>query len=496
YTNMFNYFELNAVILDDPWWKLWGGIRANAGISSVWLGCTNEQTNIINEKILLTEAGNLKILSVKPDTSDIGQEVAISGRGFGKDRIANLVYFNSIPAVEYSLWNDTLITVKVPLGAVSGKIYVSVNGINSNTLDIRIFVPSRPFGQLWAWGNNEFGQLGDSTNILSYEPVKINPLWNCVAASAGMSYSLAINTYGKLYSWGNNSGGELGNGYTGNRNNPGQIGNAEDKWSFISASAFYSNSLGVTEEGWMLGWGRNDYGQVGDGTRQPKYSPIQIWGHDWAKVSVRGFHTLAITTDGKLYAWGRNNYGQLGDSSFFDSLIPERIGKDQTWVSVSAGNSHSLAISSEGRLYGWGLNNKGQVGNNSSETTIVPTRLGNGTNWAVVCAGDDNSFAITKDGKLYGWGDNYHYQLGGNNNYDKAAPTLIVSNVKWAKVSAGSWHTMAITTDGKLYGWGDNTYGQIGDGTDILRTFPERVGSDNGWLDVSAGNIHTLGIRK
>jgi alpha-tubulin suppressor-like RCC1 family protein len=92
----------------------------------------------------------------------------------------------------------------------------------------------------------------------------------------------------------------------------------------------------------LYAWGRNNYGQLGDGTTTNRLTPTAIGSSTWKSVSG-STHSLGIRGDGKLYAWGRNNYGQLGDGTTTDRLTPTAIGSS-TWKSVSGGSNHSLGI--------------------------------------------------------------------------------------------------------------------------------------------------------
>ena len=79
-------------------------------------------------------------------------------------------------------------------------------------------------------------------------------------------------------------------------------------------------------------------------------------------VSAGNAHSLGVKSDGTLWAWGRNEDGELGDGTITNRHSPVQIGSDTTWAMVSAGSVHSLAVKSDGTLWAWGKNYFGEIG--------------------------------------------------------------------------------------------------------------------------------------
>ena len=197
-------------------------------------------------------------------------------------------------------------------------------------------------GELWSWGRGRFGRLGHgSVSADKYRPTKINhpdSAKNWKEISGGGAHTLAITETGELYAWGNNHYGQLGDGITGDKNTPTRIGNAIN-WKKISAGNVHN--LAITETGELYAWGGNDYGELGDGTTANKDRPAKIGNaKKWKKISAGNLHSLAITETGELYAWGGNGYGQLGNGTTANKDRPIKINypdSAKNWKEISGG---------------------------------------------------------------------------------------------------------------------------------------------------------------
>ncbi len=179
-------------------------------------------------------------------------------------------------------------------------------------------------GSLWAWGNNDYGQLGDGTTQISKSiPVRIGTGsgWNDVAA--GGAHTVALKADGSLWAWGSNEYGQLGDGPSQNRSIPVRIGMGTD-WKAISAGD--SHTAALKTDGSLWAWGENYDGRLGDGTTENKSSPVRIGtGTDWKDIAAGYGHTVALKTDGTLWAWG-SGAGALGDGTTADISTPARVG--------------------------------------------------------------------------------------------------------------------------------------------------------------------------
>lgn len=337
-------------------------------------------------------------------------------------------------------------------------------------------------GTLWAWGYNQFYQVGNNSNINVSKPLQLSAATGWKDVAAGTQHSLAVDAQGKLWGWGINYNGELGDGQASGITVPAptRIHSADSIWKSISASG--SHSGGITADGKLWIWGYNTYwGSYGT----INYTPLQVGADtDWAAVSVGYNQVIAIKRDSTLWGFGRNGEGQAGDSTTLDNIyIPGvRIDSNHRWVAVSAGNDHCLALQKDGSLWSWGGNHWGQLGNgNTTDGTKGPKRVGTGK-YIAIAAGGHFSVAISKDSMRWVWGDNslgqFGNDIGGSNGtHESWVPILSDSSKHWAKVTAAANASYNITSDGTGWAAGDNGSLEIGDGNDIRTNTLIKVGT-------------------
>jgi alpha-tubulin suppressor-like RCC1 family protein len=329
-------------------------------------------------------------------------------------------------------------------------------------------------GTIWAWGQNQSGQLGLGDSVIRKNPVQIDNATDWFMASAGEKHTIALKTnpggtVRTLRAWGKNDYGQLGLGDQGiNRLTPAQIGIDLD-WSDISNGQSHTIALKINRTVWA--WGRNDNGQLGLGfTDSYKTTPVQIGiDSDWAHIVAGSGYSLSIKTNGTIWSWGLNTYGQLGLSDQgINRLTSTQIGTDSGWVEISAGGSHSLGRKSDGAIYSWGKNNNGQLGLDDTINRCTPTQIGTDYCWIEISAGDSHSLGRQLDNTIYAWGANWEGQLGLGYTLinDRTLPTQIGLDADWVQISAGGSHSLGRKTDNTIYAWGFNNDSQLGVNSD------------------------------
>lgn len=244
----------------------------------------------------------------------------------------------------------------------------------------------------------------------------------------------------------------------------------------------------LTLAGGVECWGRNDSGQLGNGTKtdSPRLSGVVGLESGVAAVSAGAIHTCAVTTEGTVKCWGAVF---LGDGETIDSAIPIDVMVDSDVVDVAAGAWYTCALTRAGGVMCWGTNIYGQLGDGTTTTRPTPVDAleepgGEPLSGVVaVSAGDDHACALTSEGGVKCWGKNDFGQLGASSGdacyLDVPCSTTpldvtgLTSGV--AEVSGGAAHTCALTLAGGVKCWGFNQVGQLGDGTTTDRHTPVDV---------------------
>ncbi|WP_165585136.1 T9SS type A sorting domain-containing protein [Chryseobacterium sp. FH2] len=332
-------------------------------------------------------------------------------------------------------------------------------------------------GTLWTTGYNQYGILGDgTTNSNTLQKIGLANDWKKISMS--FRHVIAVKTNGTLWAWGNNEYGNLGDGTNIQKNYPIQIGN-DTNWNMVITDYSGYSSGAIKSDGTLWRWGKNDVGQIGDGTTVDKNIPIQIGvDNNWTKIAIGEKHTLAIKSDGTLWTWGFNGWGALGlGNSYYYQYTPIQLGTSNDWLEISAGQSSSYAIKSNGTLWAWGQNDKGQLGDGSTVDKMIPIQIGNDNNWISISANYENCLGLKNDGSLWSWGQNTSGQIGNglkdnSNDYSGSilSPINISNGRTYTKISCGTSHSNAIDSQNNVYSWGSNS-GSYGISPNIAPVF-------------------------
>ena len=310
--------------------------------------------------------------------------------------------------------------------------------------------------------------------------------------AGGGSHSVAIASDGTLLSWGDNSYGQLGNGSNSPYFSPQRVPNLGGIMAVVAGAR---HMLVLKSDGTVWSFGSNGSGQLGDGTTTSRTTPVPVSGlNDVTAIAAGAYHSLALKADGSLWAWGSNTSGRLGDGTTTQRNRPVQITALSNVVSIAGGSAHSLAVRSDGTLWSWGANGNGQLGDGTLISRSFPGQVGSMNDIAAVAAGDSHSFAITISGQLFGWGNNGSGRLGDGTTAQRLVPVLISGVSSVVQVDAGVTHSVALTAAGTVYTWGDNLVGQLGDSTVMQRTTPTAVPGVSNAVAVAAGAYHTMSI--
>uniref|UniRef100_A8M5U9 Regulator of chromosome condensation RCC1 n=1 Tax=Salinispora arenicola (strain CNS-205) TaxID=391037 RepID=A8M5U9_SALAI len=311
-------------------------------------------------------------------------------------------------------------------------------------------------GTVLAWGDNSHGQLGDGTGADSLTPVGVSLPAGVTASAvaAGRDHSVALTSAGTVLAWGGNSFGQLGDGTVVDRSTPVAVA-LPPSTTVTAVAAGATHSVALTSAGTVLAWGGNPFGQLGDGTVVDRSTPVAVAlppSTTVTAVAAGGNHSVALTSAGTVLAWGRNFFGQLGDGTVVDRSTPTVVSLPAgvTASAVAAGRIHSLALTTAGGVLAWGNNTFGQLGDGTTTTSSTPVSvtLPAATTITAISARDSqHSVAMTSAGAALSWGRNLRGQLGDGTTTTRSTPVDVhlPTGVTVTAIAAGDDHSLALT---------------------------------------------------
>jgi RCC1 and BTB domain-containing protein len=225
----------------------------------------------------------------------------------------------------------------------------------------------------------------------------------------------------------------------------------------VKVACSYYHTVAVTEEDEVFSFGRNDYGQLGQGDTSDKHSPFRIdtlRGRPVQAIACGQYHTVISFVGGGMVAMGKNDYGQLGTEDPSPRKRPVQVVAplaEAVITNIGCGYYHTVVLTREGQVYCFGRNDYGQLGLGHKENSWQPkqvTHLESRRIVQVTC-GCYHTLTLTDDGLLFPFGRNNHGQLGCHDTSDSLVPiqvdTLALAGVKVAQVAAGFYHTVVLT---------------------------------------------------
>ena len=351
-------------------------------------------------------------------------------------------------------------------------------------------------GRSFCWGLGHLGQLGSVADSSCYgdrptsndqcaiapKRMEVSGLqWS--SASTGEDFGCGI-VQQQLYCWGNDAAGQLGDGRTAPRSTPQLATVGNERFTILTAGSQHACTLNLT--GLAYCWGKDSTGQLGDNRRINSSTPIPVVGTDglansalrFSAISAGVGHTCAVQVGGRVFCWGDASRGALGNATRVTSEVPLAINSAETFASVSAGGSHTCGLTTAGAVYCWGNNASGQIGVNPTGVDFLsPVFVGSG--YTSISAGDNFTCAIASGRSVQCWGSNAFGQLArgeGNPSGISATPQGISSGLSFNSVSAGRRHACAVATSGGTWCWGSNIYGALGNSLQAaVRSVPERI---------------------
>ena len=361
---------------------------------------------------------------------------------------------------------------------------------------------------LFGWGYNLFGYVGDNDRVNRSSPTQISGTTWTELSNAHLQRDVSVAfKNNELYCWGNNSFGALGQNDLTIRSSPTQV---PGTWS--AGAAIRKAVLATKTDGTAWVWGHNEYGVLGMNVGNDvdkRSSPVQLgtdatWGTSREKLGGGWYASYAIKANGTLWSWGYNGDGQLAQNNTTGYSSPMQVGTNTTWDKLCDGGYNYMgALKTDGSLWVWGDGEYGQLGLNkggdpSPRRQSSPCQVGTETTWSNAVFGNLGCLAVKTDGTLWVWGKNDEGELGQNQGPSQLArvssPTQIGTDATWsASLASGNLETWAaVKTDGTLWTWGSGgNQGQLGlnqQASTPRRSSPTQIPGTS-WDKLSGGQV-------
>jgi len=337
-------------------------------------------------------------------------------------------------------------------------------------------------GTIDSWGYNSNGQLGNNSTASSSVPIQVSDLTGIptiTAIACGHQSGYALDVNGNVWSWGSNTYGQLGNNSTASSSVPVQVSALTGMPTITAIAANYQSAYALDVNGNVWAWGYNNYGQLGNNSTVSSHVPVQVANLTGiTAIACSQYSGYALSGDGTVWSWGYNNYGQLGNNSTTNSLIPVQVSSltiMPTITAIACGQYSVYALDSGGDVWSWGYNSNGRLGNNSTTNSHVPVQVSNLTGITAIAGGYSAGYALDGGGNVWAWGVNQCGELGDASTLQSNVPVQVSDLTGITAIAGGNEAAYAIDSDGAIWSWGRNNYGQLGNLSTANSSIPVQV---------------------
>jgi alpha-tubulin suppressor-like RCC1 family protein len=359
---------------------------------------------------------------------------------------------------------STTLTATGSGASQSMRVDVDLVSFTAIATGARSFCGLTTTGRVYCRGVNIGNQLGHPFVSGSSTPLRVEGVPAATQVAFGGESGCAIGTNGSAWCWGWDVG-NLGRGVSppGHGALPGPVSGG---LTFASLTVGEATTCGVTPSGAAYCWGLGEEGALGTGDAQSRNIPTLVQGAlTVASISstpsqiLASFpytgqrHSCAVTTAGAGYCWGRNTFGQLGDGTVADALVPVAVSGGLTFSSIAAGWTYSCGVALGGVGYCWGDNAEGQLGS-AGGGSVLPRAVDGGLTFSRISAGNRHACGITTTGAAYCWGRNASGELGNGSLAASSVPVAVSGGLVFSSISTGTMFTCGVTTNNAGYCWG------------------------------------------
>jgi alpha-tubulin suppressor-like RCC1 family protein len=323
------------------------------------------------------------------------------------------------------------------------------------------------------WGRGHCSQLGyfvtpATPYSTSAQPIIFTLATTPLAVRGGNAHSCALLTDGTVQCWGNNTQGQLGGGTITKTCSSTGVTTVTGLTGVTQLSSGGNYSCAVVGGGVQC-WGENNHGQLGNGTTTNSATPVAVQGLSGTVIEVKtgSQNACALLSNGGVQCWGRNNWGQLGDGTTTSSSTAVTFGMG-TVAQIAVSGEFTCARLAGGRVFCSGVNYAGQLGQGTTDNVPhpTPTLVGNITDAADLALGWYHACIVRAAGQgMKCWGRNNFGQVGNGTTSEQVTTPVLLGIYNASNVAAGMEYTCVRRFDGTLGCWGNNQFGQLGNGT-------------------------------
>jgi alpha-tubulin suppressor-like RCC1 family protein len=333
---------------------------------------------------------------------------------------------------------------------------------------------------VWCWGEDDFGQIGNGHTIAYpggvLEPFQVPGITDAAEVALGGRFTCVRKMSGTVVCWGDNSYGQLGIG----SGEPAQPMPGIDVEGLpadaIEVAAGFQDACAVLSNGSAYCWGRNQWGQLGDGLVGGfATSPMQVLEAmgtplDGAiQMAVGSTTACAVLRDTSLRCWGYTNYIGTGDDAPVAHRYANRVAIPSGVSRVASGDAHTCAAyGAANQVACWGDDSVGQIGNNAVLTrpVLTPTDVAGLVGVVDLRASYGSSYAVVDSSAMLDWGQNTLGELGDGGTTNQLAPEVFSSlGGKVSGLAVAFDAACAKDAEGDVWCWGANDAGQLANGT-------------------------------
>lgn len=309
--------------------------------------------------------------------------------------------------------------------------------------------------------------------------------------AVGGAHACAVFHDGRVACWGENRHGQLGDGTRTSRASPVHVAEVVDVVSLALGGGTKSgHSCALAGDGRGRCWGLNDQSQLGDDTTQARSTPVALALEELRVIAAGTTHTCTADRAGGVWCWGRDE--AFGDEPSLATAgrgdAPRAIAGIDDVVGLALGNLHTCGLTVVGDVSCWGEGKDGRLGNGSNIRRATPRAVVGLPSVRQIVAGYAHGCALGTDGSVWCWGANDRGQLGtGSTSASQDQPAHVADLAEATALAAGWSHTCALVASGRVRCWGANEVGQLGDGTTDGRRMPIAVDGLENVVQIAAG---------